>query len=290
MTNRLADETSPYLRQHADNPVDWYPWGDDAFAAGAGRGQADPAVGRVLVVPLVPRDGPRVLRGRRRRRGDERPVREREGRPRGAARRRRDLHGGGAGAHRPRRLADDRVPHPRRASPSSAAPTSRRTPARAARVRAAARRDRRRLAATGATTSSTRPSSSATRSRRAHARATRLDGRRASSPPAVLDQAGDALARAVRPAVRRVRAGAEVPAGDGARLPAPARACATGVAGPLDDGHHDARRDGRGRDLRPRRRRVRPLLDRRALARPPLREDALRPGAARAGVPPRVTS
>jgi uncharacterized protein len=29
--NRLADETSPYLRQHADNPVDWYPWGDDAF-------------------------------------------------------------------------------------------------------------------------------------------------------------------------------------------------------------------------------------------------------------------
>ncbi len=30
--NRLAHETSPYLRQHADNPVDWYPWGDEAFA------------------------------------------------------------------------------------------------------------------------------------------------------------------------------------------------------------------------------------------------------------------
>ena len=30
--NRLAGETSPYLRQHADNPVDWYPWGDEAFA------------------------------------------------------------------------------------------------------------------------------------------------------------------------------------------------------------------------------------------------------------------
>jgi uncharacterized protein YyaL (SSP411 family) len=29
--NRLAEETSPYLLQHADNPVDWYPWGDDAF-------------------------------------------------------------------------------------------------------------------------------------------------------------------------------------------------------------------------------------------------------------------
>jgi uncharacterized protein YyaL (SSP411 family) len=30
--NRLAGETSPYLRQHADNPVDWYPWGEAAFA------------------------------------------------------------------------------------------------------------------------------------------------------------------------------------------------------------------------------------------------------------------
>jgi hypothetical protein len=30
--NRLATETSPYLRQHAHNPVDWYPWGDEAFA------------------------------------------------------------------------------------------------------------------------------------------------------------------------------------------------------------------------------------------------------------------
>jgi uncharacterized protein YyaL (SSP411 family) len=32
MTNRLAAETSPYLLQHADNPVDWYPWGPDALA------------------------------------------------------------------------------------------------------------------------------------------------------------------------------------------------------------------------------------------------------------------
>jgi uncharacterized protein len=29
--NRLADATSPYLLQHAENPVDWYPWGDEAF-------------------------------------------------------------------------------------------------------------------------------------------------------------------------------------------------------------------------------------------------------------------
>ncbi len=31
-TNRLAHETSPYLLQHAHNPVDWYPWGDEALA------------------------------------------------------------------------------------------------------------------------------------------------------------------------------------------------------------------------------------------------------------------
>jgi uncharacterized protein len=32
MPNRLAKETSPYLQQHADNPVDWYPWGEEALA------------------------------------------------------------------------------------------------------------------------------------------------------------------------------------------------------------------------------------------------------------------
>ncbi|MBI4199149.1 MAG: thioredoxin domain-containing protein [Chloroflexi bacterium] len=32
MPNRLVHETSPYLLQHAHNPVDWYPWGEEAFA------------------------------------------------------------------------------------------------------------------------------------------------------------------------------------------------------------------------------------------------------------------
>ena len=35
--NRLAGESSPYLRQHAGNPVDWYPWGDEAFEAARQR-------------------------------------------------------------------------------------------------------------------------------------------------------------------------------------------------------------------------------------------------------------
>ncbi len=30
-TNKLSQETSPYLLQHAHNPVDWYPWGEEAL-------------------------------------------------------------------------------------------------------------------------------------------------------------------------------------------------------------------------------------------------------------------
>ncbi len=37
MANRLNAETSPYLRQHAANPVDWYPWGPEAFEAARDR-------------------------------------------------------------------------------------------------------------------------------------------------------------------------------------------------------------------------------------------------------------
>src|SRR5919206_1707087 len=31
VANRLANETSPYLLQHKDNPVNWYPWGEEAL-------------------------------------------------------------------------------------------------------------------------------------------------------------------------------------------------------------------------------------------------------------------
>ena len=40
-TNRLAQETSPYLLQHQHNPVDWYAWGAEAFEAS--RAQNKPA-------------------------------------------------------------------------------------------------------------------------------------------------------------------------------------------------------------------------------------------------------
>src|ERR1700730_2163759 len=35
MPNRLAGESSPYLLQHSDNPVDWYPWGEEALSRAA---------------------------------------------------------------------------------------------------------------------------------------------------------------------------------------------------------------------------------------------------------------
>ena len=38
-TNRLIDETSPYLRQHAHNPVDWRPWGEEAFELARAQGK-----------------------------------------------------------------------------------------------------------------------------------------------------------------------------------------------------------------------------------------------------------
>ena len=112
--NRLAAETSPYLRQHRDNPVDWYPWGADAFAEARRRD-----VPVLLSVGYSACHWCHVMAhecfedadGRRR---DEPPVRQRQGRPRGAPRRRRRLHGRRAGDDRPRRLADDGVHDGRR--------------------------------------------------------------------------------------------------------------------------------------------------------------------------------
>ena len=48
--NRLAGETSPYLLQHADNPVDWYPWGEEALARARERIEERVTLG----VDLVP--------------------------------------------------------------------------------------------------------------------------------------------------------------------------------------------------------------------------------------------
>ena len=38
-TNKLIHEKSPYLLQHAHNPVNWYPWSDEAFARARAEGK-----------------------------------------------------------------------------------------------------------------------------------------------------------------------------------------------------------------------------------------------------------
>ena len=287
--NRLATETSPYLRQHADNPVDWYPWGAEAFATAEAEDKPILlSVGysachwcHVMAHESFEDDDDR--------RGDERPVREREGRPRGAARRRRDLHGRGAGAHRPRRLADDGVPHARRPPVLRRHLLPQGRPPGHARLRPGHGRDRGRLA------------NKRERRARPGRAADDRDGRRArcatSSRPATTPAALSPRC-STRPRTRSARASTPTLGGFGARAEVPARRwpidfllrryVRNGDARDADDGDHDARRDGRGRDLRPRRRRLRPVLDRRALARSALREDALRPGAARRRVPARL--
>ena len=55
--NLLAAETSPYLLQHGGNPVHWRPWGKAALEEARARQQADPDLGRLCRLPLVPRHG-----------------------------------------------------------------------------------------------------------------------------------------------------------------------------------------------------------------------------------------
>ena len=42
MHNRLQYETSPYLLQHAENPVDWYPWCEEAFQRAKAEDKPEP--------------------------------------------------------------------------------------------------------------------------------------------------------------------------------------------------------------------------------------------------------
>ena len=112
MPNRLAGATSPYLLQHADNPVDWWEWSDAAFEEAARRdvpvllsvGYAACHWCHVMAHESFedPATAEQINAG----------LRRRQGRPRGAARHRRGLHGGHPGDDRAGRLADDLLPHP----------------------------------------------------------------------------------------------------------------------------------------------------------------------------------
>ena len=110
--NQLSREISPYLLQHAENPVAGGPWGRDELVRARGA-KADLSLHRLFGLPLVPRDGPREFRRRRDRGTSEPRFRLHQGRSRGAAGSRPDLHGSRAGDDRPRRLADVGLPHAR---------------------------------------------------------------------------------------------------------------------------------------------------------------------------------
>ena len=109
MPNRLAMPRPP--RTCCSTPTTRWTGGSGSrgVRGGPAARRADAAERRVRRVPLVPRDGARVVRGR----GDggvpERALRQHQGRPRGAARRRCGLHGGDQGDDRAGRLADDVV-------------------------------------------------------------------------------------------------------------------------------------------------------------------------------------
>ena len=129
--NRLAKETSPYLLLHAHNPVDWYPWGEEAFAKAKDEnkliflsiGYSSCYWCHVMERESFMDDEIAAL--------SEQALRVHQGRPRGAARRRRNLHDGAAGllsGHRfaRRGLAAVDVPDARRQAALPAARTSRR--------------------------------------------------------------------------------------------------------------------------------------------------------------------
>ena len=285
-------QRSPYLLQHAHNPVDWYPWGDEAFADGATARTA----GAALASATPPATGATSWRrSRSRTRRSPRYLNEhyvaikvdREERPDVDA----DLHERGAGADRRRRLADDGLAHRRSASRSSAAPTSRRATA----TRGARTGFLTVLHDARATPTPTQPDARrrgggrARRERFAASLAPRAPRRRRCPDAAVLHAAAAQLSARLRRRARRLRRRAEVPEQPAdplpAALPPPHRRRATRCAMAT----HDARADGGRRHPRPGRRRLPPLLDRRALAGAALREDALRQRAARASPTSRPT-
>ena len=113
MANRLAHETSPYLLQHKDNPVDWYPWGEEALARA--REEDRPIL---LSIGYSACHWCHVMERESFEDADTAalmnehfvPIKlDREERP-GP---RRHLHGGLPGDDRPGRLAAERVPHAR---------------------------------------------------------------------------------------------------------------------------------------------------------------------------------
>ena len=276
--NRLAAETSPYLLQHADNPSTGTRGATRRSRARA-RGQADPPLGRLQRLPLVPRDGARVVRERGDRGADERALRQRQGRPRGAARRRRALHGravtmtGQGGwpmtvfltpAGEPFYAGTYFPPEPRHGLPS---------------LPAAPARGRRGLARRSATTSRRRRGGSSTRSatRRASSRRPSRSRRRCSTRPSAASPARSSRRSAASAGRRSSRPRRRSSSSCAAARREALAMVTTTLDGMAAGGMYDLVGGGFHRYS---------VDD--ALARAALREDALRQRAARRGLPPRL--
>ena len=231
MPNRLANEISPYLLQHKDNPVDWYPWGCGGAGEGEGGGQAAAGQHRLLRLPLVPRHGARVVRGPGDRRADERALRQHQGRPRGAPGHRSHLHDRGPGHDAAGRLASERVPDARTASRSTAAPIGRRRTGWACR-----RSSRCSMRVADAWTTKRRRDRRGKASRFAEHLAQRPRRCRCAGmlEPELARAGRRAPRRQFDPLTRRFRRRAEVSAADGHRVPAPRSRTASTIDDALD--------------------------------------------------------
>ena len=109
---RAGDQSVPAPAR--EQPGRLVPVGSRCAGPGQDPRSADLPVDRLCRVPLVPRHGARVVRGRAYGRSTEQPLRVGQGGSRGTAGPRPGLHGGGPGHDRQRRLADERVPDARR--------------------------------------------------------------------------------------------------------------------------------------------------------------------------------
>ena len=201
MPNRLAARDLAVPAPAQGQPGRLVPVGRGGARRARDRGPPAAGLDRLLGLPLVPRDGARVVRGSRDRGADERALRLHQGRPRGAPRRRRGLHGGLPGDDRPGRLAAERVPDARAGAvlrrhllPARAAP-------RDAELAHGARGRRRRRG----TSAATRSASRAPRSCRSLGGATRLPRLDEPITQELLDEAVAGAARVVRLPQRRLR-------------------------------------------------------------------------------------
>jgi hypothetical protein len=281
-TNRLIHETSPYLRQHAHNPVDWYPWGEEALARA--RAEDKPIF---LSIGYSACHWCHVMEhesfeDEADRRADERAVRQHQGRPRGAP----DLDAiymdavqamtGQGGWPMSVWLTPEGKPfHGGTYYPKPAALRDAQLPAGAARRGRRLSQPARQGGRPGrAAHGDAAPHSIPGRRRRRSGR--RHPGRGLAADAPIFRRRG-----------RRFWQPAQVPPADDAGLrpqPAPAHR----RPGRALDGRADAGEDGPRRHLRPTGRRLPPLQRGRHLARPPLREDALRQRATAAHLPPRL--